>query len=107
MTNNNLADISAFESLQSDQHNRTNMSSMSVFNEVTASDVTKLTRELEDTAKKALEARRAAWKAYQKAEELVKKAKTKEEFALLDGAFAKAKQEASDYAHSSSRSFFS
>ena len=33
MTNNNLADISVFESLQSEQHNRTNMSSMSVFNE--------------------------------------------------------------------------
>jgi chorismate mutase len=35
MSNNNLADISAFESLQSEQHNRTNMSSMSVFNEFT------------------------------------------------------------------------
>ena len=33
MTNNNLADISVFESLQSEQHNRTNMSSMSVFND--------------------------------------------------------------------------
>jgi DNA-binding protein H-NS len=104
---NNRADISTFESLQSEQHNRTNMSSMSVFNEVTASEVTKLTRELEDTARKALEARRAAWKAYQKAEELVKKANTKEEEALFDNAFAKAKQDASDYAHSSSRSFFS
>jgi hypothetical protein len=35
MPNNNLADISAFENLQSEQHNRTNMSSMSVFNEFT------------------------------------------------------------------------
>jgi chorismate mutase len=35
MTNNNLADISQFESLQSDQHDRTNMNSMSVFNEFT------------------------------------------------------------------------
>jgi hypothetical protein len=34
MLNNNLADISMFESLQSDQHNRTDMSSMSVFNDI-------------------------------------------------------------------------
>ncbi|MDR1269203.1 MAG: hypothetical protein LBK82_06735 [Planctomycetaceae bacterium] len=32
---NNLADISVFEFLQSEQHNRTDMSSMSVFNEFT------------------------------------------------------------------------
>jgi hypothetical protein len=32
MANNNLADISAFESIQSEQHDRTNMSSLSVFN---------------------------------------------------------------------------
>jgi hypothetical protein len=32
MPNNNLADISMFESLQSEQHNRTNVSPMSVFN---------------------------------------------------------------------------
>jgi hypothetical protein len=32
MTNNNLADISTFESIQAEQHNRTSMSSMSVFN---------------------------------------------------------------------------
>jgi chorismate mutase len=32
---NNLADISTFESIQVEQHNRTNMSSMSVFNEFT------------------------------------------------------------------------
>jgi hypothetical protein len=30
---NNLADISAFESIQADQHSRTNMSQMSVFND--------------------------------------------------------------------------
>jgi hypothetical protein len=33
MSNNNLADISAFESIQSEQHNRTNTSPMSVFND--------------------------------------------------------------------------
>jgi hypothetical protein len=32
MSNNNLADISVFESLQSDQYTKTNMSQMSVFN---------------------------------------------------------------------------
>jgi hypothetical protein len=32
MANNNLADISTFESIQSNQNNRTSMNSMSVFN---------------------------------------------------------------------------
>jgi hypothetical protein len=34
MMRDNLADISTFESLQENQHNRTNMSSMSVFNDM-------------------------------------------------------------------------
>ncbi|MDR2116771.1 MAG: hypothetical protein LBP87_10380 [Planctomycetaceae bacterium] len=34
MLNNNLADISTFESIQSDQHAKTGMSSMSVFNDL-------------------------------------------------------------------------
>jgi hypothetical protein len=32
MANNNLADISVFESIQNDQHSKTGMSSLSVFN---------------------------------------------------------------------------
>jgi uncharacterized protein (DUF3084 family) len=36
MTNNNLADISAFESLQANQHVQTGMSQMAVFNDVNA-----------------------------------------------------------------------
>jgi hypothetical protein len=42
----NLADISMFESLQSDQHNRTNMNQMSVFN-----DLNKLNRTMEELRK--------------------------------------------------------
>ncbi|MDR2116055.1 MAG: hypothetical protein LBP87_06715 [Planctomycetaceae bacterium] len=34
MPNNNLADISTFESIQSEQHNRTSINSMSVFNDI-------------------------------------------------------------------------
>ena len=44
--NMNLADISMFESLQSDQHNRTNMNQMSVFN-----DLNKLNRTMEELRK--------------------------------------------------------
>jgi hypothetical protein len=82
MTNNNLADLSAFESLQSDQHGKTGMSSMSVFNAMTTSDMSKYTKELDDVTKKALEARRTAGRMYQKVEALVKKL-TKEEFDLI------------------------
>jgi hypothetical protein len=60
MSNNNLADISTFESLQSEQHYRTNMSSMSVFNATfTVEDKKKVEvnkRNVEDWKKKFIEA---------------------------------------------------
>jgi hypothetical protein len=65
MANNNLADISVFEQLQSNQDNRTSMSSMSVFNafQVTVPDYVKKT----DT--------QTANFKYQKKEEAEKQAK--------------------------------
>jgi hypothetical protein len=44
--NNNIADISVFESLQSDQHTKTGVSQMAVFNEIKPSDVSAIVREL-------------------------------------------------------------
>jgi hypothetical protein len=41
MTNNNLADISTFEILQSEQHAKTGVGSMSVFNESISNEFTR------------------------------------------------------------------
>jgi predicted nucleic acid-binding Zn-ribbon protein len=53
MANSNLADISAFESLQSDQHSRTGINSMSVFQNNTSihNAVYKQSRDLSETEK--------------------------------------------------------
>jgi DNA-binding transcriptional regulator GbsR (MarR family) len=56
MTNNNLADISMFESLQSEQHHRTNMSSMSVFND--AQEIAKAAKKLNEIDKEYAETKK-------------------------------------------------
>ncbi|MDR2170667.1 MAG: hypothetical protein LBP59_11035 [Planctomycetaceae bacterium] len=87
--NNNVADISLFESLQNGQTGST--SQMSVFNAITASEVAKLLQELESTTKKAYAARREAKIAYEKAWSMWQsKELTAEEHKLLDGRFRKA-----------------
>jgi flagellar biosynthesis chaperone FliJ len=56
MTNNNLADISMFESLQSEQHGRTGVSSMSVFND--AQEIAKAAKKLNEIDKEYAETKK-------------------------------------------------
>jgi hypothetical protein len=63
MSNNNLADISQFESLQSDQHNRTNMSQMAVFNDV--ADIKKAAERVSKAAQQEIATKSESDKAVQ------------------------------------------
>ena len=74
MTNSNLADISAFESIQSEQHHRTNVSSMSVFN--SPDDVQQMQKAADDFIP-VLDKMLVAQEAFQKAKQIFE-AKDKE-----------------------------
>jgi hypothetical protein len=69
MTNNNIADISAFEAIQSDQHAQMGISSMSVFNALKVKDIPSTLQKLDAAAKKALEARKVALRLYKELNE--------------------------------------
>jgi microcystin degradation protein MlrC len=105
MNNQNVADISAFENLQAGQHAKADVSQMSIFNAFTAADVTKITQEMKNLAKIAINARKAAGKLHQKVEEMQRKA-TAEEAELFNSAFHAAAKAVEVAAYAGSASFF-
>jgi biotin operon repressor len=106
MNNQNVADISAFENLQADQHDRTGVSQMSVFNAVSAADVNKMIQKLKIAGQKAIKARREAYKVVEEARKLEKQAKTDEEAALFTHVYDNAMNETREYASASDSSWF-